>query len=523
MNVTYRQSQLRDYLTQILELSGKKRLPKITQGLVATQLSMSGAGVSVFLHKEQNSPKILKNFIKKYPIEFDRWPKKKKTIERVLLVSDAMYFLGIPVKVAVPKPLNLKIENKREIIPSASKKTEEVKNAQDQTKSAGKKPLAAQAVKVEAAIQSKKLEKTKLDEQIPTEKQPKTDPKPIKKSIKAKIVKAPIAISYRGHQSIKDGQGMLFDHMRLQDLAKFPTRTLVPETENILHDATKFFKSALKNHCAALLFGKEDKNSTIYPSNVQDCADLGLLVIPGRARAIEDEPIRLAHEYKVIREALNRGQPIIGICAGSWRLYEQLYTWTKFPKKLRESAVDLSKWHKKIGTLTDVTDHSYSRMICLDVNGVKASYNVQIHNIFINKASLLEASMKTPYSLKNADRTQTVNSVHWKAVNKDKLPKNIVISAKAIKCSDIHKKTRQGDKMKPQKDIAEAFENVHGAPLLGIQWHPEGYDVNTPHANLIKYMVLAGNAYAAKRKMLIELKSTKLVLKKFSKNKIQVK
>ena len=51
------------------------------------------------------------------------------------------------------------------------------------------------------------------------------------------------------------------------------------------------------------------------------------------------------------------------------------------------------------------------------------------------------------------------------------------------------------------------FESNMGAPILGIQWHPEGYngDGAPVHKNLLNYMRLAGDAYAAKRNMLKEL------------------
>ena len=60
--------------------------------------------------------------------------------------------------------------------------------------------------------------------------------------------------------------------------------------------------------------------------------------------------------------------------------------------------------------------------------------------------------------------------------------------------------------MKPEEGLVEAFESVSGSPIMGIQWHPEGYSDKDPaHGNLLKYMALAGTAYAAKRAMLKQL------------------
>lgn len=486
MTLSSTQLQLTDYLTQIRNLSCQKPLPQITHTTIAKLLSVSPTCISYLLKKERNSPKPLKNFILKYPTEFAKWPKEESTIKRILSISDALYFLGIPEKIALPKLLPLKEKVQPKI---------NVKNKSVSIANTANEPLLLppNIVKVKPMM-SLKLHETKVV------KQPKFR--------KVQRFTAPLAISYRGHQSIKDGQGMLFDHMRLQDLTKIPTCTLVPENTNIANDATKYFKKALKEHSAALLFGEKDENLITYPSNVQECANLGLLIIPGRVRAIEDEPIRLAHEYKIIRGALNRGQPILGICAGSWRLFEQLFSWTKSPETMAKPSDALSKWHIVNRTLIDVQDHCYnSGMIRLGNNGVKAVNNVQIHDIIIKEGSLLSVSMSM--SSGNAPKIQTVNSVHWKAVNKDKMPENVEISAEARKCPSIAIKTRQGSKMMPQEETAEAFENMHGAPLLGIQWHPEGYDINMPHAKLIQYMALAGNAYAAKRLVLKELDDRK--------------
>ncbi len=509
MIVNYRQEQLRDYLTQILGFPNRNGVSKVNQGTMATLLSVSQAGISIFLKKDQNSIKLLRNFKAKYATEFSKWPQGKKTIGRVLVVADVRYFLNPTVKVVVPKPIIVK----REVI-----KTEKDKDVKSPTKVA-KRSVEKEAIKVDKASRPRKLGKAQFDELEPTRKPLILKTKPSKKSTALKVAKAtrvtpaPIAISYRGHQSLNDGKGMLFDHMRVQDLTKFPTCTFVPKDSKVAAKAEKYFKEALKDHSASLFFGKKNGDISKYPPNVQGCADFGLLIIPGRVHKIENEPIRLAHEYEIIRGALNRGQPILGICAGTWRLYEQLYVWTKMPSQLNKSPEKLSAWHIDKETLIDVKDHNCNNgMIRLDVNGVQASYNVQIHDILIRKASLLKAAMKGNTYLKgdgvykkNVDSTQTVNSVHWKAVNEDRLPKNVVVSAEAMQCPDIEIKARTGLQMKPQEEIAEAFENVFGAPVMGIQWHPEGYNIKSSHANVIKYMAEAGSAYAAKRKMLKEL------------------
>ena len=73
-------------------------------------------------------------------------------------------------------------------------------------------------------------------------------------------------------------------------------------------------------------------------------------------------------------------------------------------------------------------------------------------------------------------------------------------------------KNRQGEQMEPTSGSIEAFEMKHGAPTVGIQWHPEAYFKQRPtpedkrHTNILKSMAEAGDAYQAKRRMLGELK-----------------
>lgn len=476
MTISLAQQQLTNYLTQIWSFSNQSPIPKITYKLIADKLAVSPPCISKLLAEKENTPKPLKNFKLKYLEEFEKWPEGKKTIERSLSIFDAMYFLGISEKPIRQNTLRPTIEVKQKrLVPT---------------------PMEIEAVKKPVLI-----------------KTPATRPllqiahNPTKKFTRAHAPIAPLAVSYRGHESIKDGQGMLFDHMRFQDLTKFQTRTLMPENAFIKRDATKFFKQALENHPATLLYGEKDENLITYPSNVRECANLGLLIIPGRVKKMEDEPIRLKHEYEIIRGALNRGQPILGICAGSWRLYEQLYIWSRYPESLTADPAALSRWHQG-KTIIEVKDHCYNGgMIRLGVDGVQAVCNVQIHNILIKENSLLSKSM-TIFG------NREVNSVHWKAVNKDNRPENVEICAEAMKCPTISIHTRLRDKMTPQEGIAEAFETVHGTPLLGIQWHPEGYGIQTSHAKLIQYMALAGSAYAVKRQMLRELNANPPALKK---------
>jgi hypothetical protein len=112
-----------------------------------------------------------------------------------------------------------------------------------------------------------------------------------------------------------------------------------------------------------------------------------------------------------------------------------------------------------------------------------------------------------------------VNSVHWMAPNEKRTPHQVNISAYSVGGKEYDRKNRHGDLMEPQEGCVEAFESKWGAPVIGIQWHPEGYnpgEVNSHyHGNILKFMARAGEAYAAKRKMLLELQ-TKYPISNFS-------
>lgn len=453
-------TQLRDYLTQIISLSNTDGLPRITQSRVASELEITTSTVSGFLNKKITNPnKMMTNFMSKYPEELSKWPLNRDKIGRTLKKIDAQYFLGLQMPIQqIPRTPPL-------VIP----------------------PLQLIATQASTTLAQ-------------TSTPPVILPKPTKTvnttSLIRKPHKATIAISYRGHQSDKDGMGMVFDHVRLQDITKYKTKVLV--AKNVQETVSELLNSAWQNHPVPPPSHKKHSMKVTYPRLITDCGNIGLLIIPGRARAVENEPVRLAHEYRVIRNALNRGQPIIGLCAGSWRLYEQLLIWTQYSAKLNKDTAKLATLHETNITLVEVEGHNNrSGMLRLSNcqknvgYGVKAVNNRQMHDIILND-SLLKSVLDY-----ETDRI-TVNSVHWKAVNPDNLPLNTKISAVAAMNARLCKTSQEG--------CVEAFETEFGSPIMGIQWHPEGYNADSGHGNLFKYMAQAGSAYAAKRRMLDELR-----------------
>jgi hypothetical protein len=68
--------------------------------------------------------------------------------------------------------------------------------------------------------------------------------------------------------------------------------------------------------------------------------------------------------------------------------------------------------------------------------------------------------------------------------------------------------------MRPEEDSIEAFETKHGAPILGVQWHPEAYShtqskthLASHQQHLIQYMSDAGQAYLNRRLVIAQLSS----------------
>ncbi len=509
MNVTVNQyQQLHDYVTQIISLSGKDGLPTINQTVVAKYLHVDSSGISRFLRNETKKPsKLLSNLKATYPLEFQQWPEGGTTIGRILQKIDALYFFGQatrPSQLQAPTPSPRRTDVQQLILPSALPATTEVTTKlaprilfpTETTLVIEPAPAVFALPNIEAP---RAPEPAQREEPIAVADQAPQPPRrrdPV--IVQIDLPKAPMAISYRGHKTTKDAQGMLFDHMRFQTVTQFSSYTLVPEDEVARTNAVANFKVILRSHVAPLPFGVAGEDLVKVPQTVQNCADLGLLIIPGRARANEDEPIRLNHEYKVIRSALNRGQPILAICAGSWRLWEQLLIWTSDASALADTPNTLFARHQKNLSVIPVSGHTYSRMPNLDRLGVQAVYNIQIHDIVIEDNTLLKNALGN-----NSNRLET-NSVHSKAVNPQRSPLNIRISAIAAESPTLNTSNRQGE-MEPDEGVVEGFESISGVPLMGIQWHPEAYFGNTPHSKLLKYMALTGSAYAAKRRMLNQM------------------
>lgn len=288
-----------------------------------------------------------------------------------------------------------------------------------------------------------------------------------------------IVIAYRNDQG-KMMHGAFYDHYTLRKITQ--RKTCVARGKE---QSTTTFKNFIDQTTFALGV-QENKGTRTIPSEYDSEKNAGgLLVITGRPRQ-DTDLARKKNEEELIRQAKLRGQPILGICAGSWRILESYK-----------------------GKTVSVQDHCFSNMPRIVINGTVGN-NVEIHKIKLTENTILSGTMSLG-KMNHLNLYPSVNSVHWEAADKKNFPTQLEASAHSIQDKVAAPNNRQGQ-MKPEEDSIEAFESKDGAPVLGIQWHPEAYfngkkDLESErHRNILKYMAKAGDAYQAKQKMLVEFK-----------------
>jgi gamma-glutamyl-gamma-aminobutyrate hydrolase PuuD len=369
-------------------------------------------------------------------------------------------------------------------------------------------------------------------------------------------------IPVRGLNTIKDAQGTFYDLFTLGNISG--VQILVSFPENITQEEKAKFErlfTQYTNQMPYTFLGDSPywrpsapnsplERLSLHPGSISSPAsakNYGVLFIPGRIRDLEFDVNRALHEIILIRKALLTGQPILALCAGSWRLWEVYATlltnpnFNDFGYNAESRTYDIAQLQNALVSnsaryLTDVKDHSSSRMICLSTTNAKTNYNIQIHSVKIQPSTRLAQATKiiTQYN-GNIIPELDVNSVHWKAIKAEVIEpayssilkrhielfytdttrpvSNKLIKICAISSHNkqaIQTKNRAGVVMNPEINTIEAYEVQHGSPLFGIQWHPEGYNANDNqasfHRNIIRYMVQAGKAYCNKRKVITALK-----------------
>jgi len=336
-----------------------------------------------------------------------------------------------------------------------------------------------------------------------------------------------------------DGKGLFFDHKALQNLTGQPTAIKDFKNSPVSHVLLKEYMRAnpinLAHGKVTDVVGVKCKLPPVFEEHH---AEEGLLFLSGKHKKNKSTPERKNFESKLINEAIRRGQPILGVCAGSWQLYESILRIDR-NKRVNSSslavAVDdatLSLEALRLdtpepsGTL-ETTGHNYrGGMPRMSENGNKVVNNKQIHRIEIENESILQQAMNEgeapakskQHSHETLPGNITVNSVHWRAIDPTKMPNWATVSATSVADASLSPKSvSTNEPLMNPVDATEAFETKFGAPVVGVQWHPEAYNVddkkdevigNDPakHVNLIRYMQKAGASYVMKKSMLNEFK-----------------
>ncbi|AKJ29375.1 gamma-glutamyl-gamma-aminobutyrate hydrolase family protein [Caldimonas brevitalea] len=325
-------------------------------------------------------------------------------------------------------------------------------------------------------------------------------------------------VAYRdcGH-----GTGAFWDHYTLQQTTGRPT------TASHGADVTPTIQSTdpTKN--------KQNYNGGL-PHNVNTTTGhgQGLLVVTGGNYGLTSETPRhpshvpsgsaadrhgqrVAHEAELMKQAQLTGRPMVGICGGSWRVLESHGGSTQQLNPSTHQARAMP-FIKKDGTISNnFTTH-----------GMEIRPDTMLHSQTAwqrNEPMDVDGGAAArPTWHKNEDPIQhEVNTVHWAAAREDAnglVPNHPNPNPEmAAKLASLEVSARDTNHDFPYKGATpdgrpshsvEAFESRSGAPVMGMQWHPEAYSSghdDKPAAAMsqaaLDYMAKAGDAYEARRTM----------------------
>lgn len=285
-----------------------------------------------------------------------------------------------------------------------------------------------------------------------------------------------IAISYRdeGH-----GKGAFYDHLTLRHMTGWNTKVATSNS----FPTTKF--ASYINYREGYGSYGLPLSSDLPEASLNYGKNAAFIFIPGYTRDSdnsqpENHLTRLAFEKEMIRKAKCRGQPILAVCAGSWTLWESFG-----------------------GAVKPISDHNYGgAMPRIGKSKARICNNKMIHDIDAVEGSFVHRAMFG----KTDQKKTAVNSVHWNAVDESTLDaaSNVVVSANSNQNNLIAPKSRQSKQMKPENCV-EAFETIHGAPMIGIQWHPEAFnpsdDNAAPHKGIFDALKVAGATYKNRQRL----------------------
>jgi gamma-glutamyl-gamma-aminobutyrate hydrolase PuuD len=323
------------------------------------------------------------------------------------------------------------------------------------------------------------------------------------------IPRAPLTIAHRDEGR---GTGAFWDHFTFQRMTGRPTIASVADDMRA-EFATHYMsgeKSKGHNYRGEL-------PSQPFAMPHEQGSGHGLLVITGSNYGLESEQprrhpdhtpsssaaqrnhIREQHERTLLQEARLSGRPVFAVCGGSWRVLEAFGGQTR-----------------QLNSKT----HQSRQMPYLKKDGsVGGGKNIREHGVEFSDSSMLAGAMRGSHGTLPTN----VNSVHWAAADErrpgeltrvERLgavdhrvgPQMLSVAARGV--TDSHRPyvgVRGPELAQRAPHSVEAFETVHGAPVVAVQWHPEAYNSSHPdHAanrRLMNYMAQAGDAFEARRSM----------------------
>lgn len=259
------------------------------------------------------------------------------------------------------------------------------------------------------------------------------------------------------------------------------------------------------------------------PANLNrgELKDMDLLVIPGgphanatqipvAGQAVDNKAqgntavyadARAKSELDLIEQARTLGMPILALCGGSWRLVQNY----------GGSTVELAAVGADGKLLIQGSNPGARSQHAGNMNNVETEFK---HPLTIKPGSLLEnATGRTQKPGAKPQLPMQVNSVHWAAVRTQVMGARPGLPPQPFEVVP-NNMLRMSAKDPSTLGTSEAVESQHGAPVIGVQWHPEyqlpvkgGKQDASRRANLhlMQWMIKAGRAYRAHRDAMAEM------------------
>lgn len=231
---------------------------------------------------------------------------------------------------------------------------------------------------------------------------------------------------------------------------------------------------------------------------------------------------RAASELDLIERARYLGMPVLAICGGSWRLLENYKGKTVELGSLTEDG--------KLGNGAQENRELASRHAG-DMRRVASEFK---HPATIQPGTMLHGALTAPgkpsqgeigkASVRRGNAATTpvsteVNSVHWAAAYEGAKMRPSPDAKIPYRGIDPNNLLTVNARDSGAAGTVEGFESVSGAPLVGLQWHPEymtpggagGTETDLQKASrkvnlaAMQYVIDAGSAYRLRRNLVKDI------------------